>query len=228
MDITFGEMKRTIIHLLGDDEDPLTGNESDYGDYGSALGGVTYNAELLKDSVHAALTALANRLWKQSVISYRQEGEDVVTLPPDLIDVDAVIDRETGIALPKIQLYTGGSIAADTNSNAWMLYPHGRISFVNDLGSEGVSMYYSATWTRPDLDDDFLEPPNIAAAAISFYAASYCLLRSATTNAQISQYDTKIDAGKPTDNPAQNMSDHFLRRYELELNRIPMMQKGTV
>jgi hypothetical protein len=112
--------------------------------------------------------------------------------------------------------------------NAWSLFPHGKISFINDLGESGAKVYYSSVWNKPEAPDEVIESPESSTIAICLYAASYCLLNKSAGSADIRQYNTKVDSGAPTDIPQKTMSDFFYRRYELELQRLPSMEKGNI
>jgi hypothetical protein len=94
------------------------------------------------------------------------------------------------------------------------------------LGDDGATVYYSAYWAKPEDDEEALETPDIATAALTMFAASYCLLNSASQASSIRQFGTKVDSGKPTDNPLEQSSTYFMKRFEIELQRIPPSLKG--
>jgi len=221
MDTTLYKAKSMVMRLLSDDED----TESDYG---APLSGGTYNADLLVDAIHAALNAITKRIGKPSIFTVEADytpGD----IPEDLISIEGVYDNLKGLFLPKIAMHAdrGVMISSETD-NAWTDYPSGSITFVNDLPEEGATIYYSAGWDKPVDDDDFLEPPAYTLYAIVLYAASWCLLQQASGSADVRQFTTKVDAGKPTDIPAKDMSDFFLKRYEIELQNLPSQERGTV
>ena len=81
---------------------------------------------------------------------------------------------------------------------------------------------------EPEEDDDAIEAPSIAAICIVLYAASYVLLGDTNSSASIRQFNTKVDSGLHGDIPAKVVSDFLLKRFENELQRIPMMEKGRV
>jgi len=221
MNTTFSLAKLMVLRLLNDEEDPDS-------DYGAPLTGATYTAELLRDAIHAALNAITKRIGKPSVFTVEADytpGD----IPEDLISIEGVYDNLKGLFLPKISLRAdkGVMISSETD-NAWTDYPSGSITFVNDLPEEGATIYYSAGWDKPVDDDDFLEPPAYTLYAIILYAASWCLLQEASGSANVRQFTTKVDAGSPTDIPAKDMSDFFLKRYEVELQNLPAQERGTI
>jgi hypothetical protein len=60
------------------------------------------------------------------------------------------------------------------------------------------------------------------------YASAFLLGASSVSSAAIRQFNTRVDSGQPGDIPQMKMSDYLMRRYEEELKRIPMMEKGRV
>lgn len=158
-------------------------------------------------------------------------------LPSDLIDVESVWSYYYGGFMPKARLVYGNSLE-NVWGNSWFLYPKGYITFVMDLvESEKMTVFYSAYWTHiteadetTELSGEYveLEPPTIANEAIALYAASYCLLNAANQTSNWRQYATKVDSGQPENNPAKQMSQYMLQRYQYELDKLPKMDKGDV
>jgi hypothetical protein len=220
MDTTFGEAKSELLRLLKDTQTE-----------GTPVEGNTISAALLQDGIHAALDAIVSRLWKQAVFTVDEDTEEAVadsrsySLPVACIEIENVYDSHIGEFIPRIEMAIGDALIA-SSGNGWYTYPSGRITFTAALTDE-VSIYYSSLWDKPASDDDVLDPPGMSLTAILFFAASYCLLPGATSSANIRQYNTKVDSGKPVDNTVQDMSSYFMKRFEIELQRIPQMQKGS-
>jgi hypothetical protein len=217
MDTTFGELKRKVLRLLADEAQEVGSGEG-------PLGGATYGADLLQDAVHAALDAITSKVWKLSVVDIEGAVSEAA-LPSDVINVDAVYDYELGLFIPRMQTQIGTPLV-NTTGNAWLLYPANEITFVNTLGSDGATIYYGSSWGKPVQDDDVLEPPSTALVCLILFAASYCLVPDAVSSASIRQFNTKVDSGQPTDIPARVISDFLLGRFERELQRLPMMERG--
>jgi hypothetical protein len=214
------EYKTRIIDLINDEViiDSGTGD----------LAGSTISASILLSSIHAALDAVSSRLWKSAtydVVPPTVGSDTEYELPGDYIDVEAVLDNDLGIFIPEMEFRVSKNMLSPTG-NGWYLYPQGYITFVTALADVGAKIFYAASWAKPLDDDEDLEIPMVASNAIIFFATSYCLLRGATGSANVRQYNTKVDAGAPTDNPVKDMSDYYMRRFEIELQRIPMKQKG--
>jgi len=217
MNTTFAELKLKIIRCLSDEAETV--------EY-QPLGGATYSADLLKDSVHAALDAICSRLWKPETFEVDPEV-DTWPLPDDLLDVESVYEKGLGLFIPRISMRVGSSLSSSIG-NGWLMYPHGVITFVNDVSSSGCTVHYSARWAKPEDDGDALDPPASTLTCLILFAASYCLLSDATSSASIDRFKTKVDSGQPTDNPAKEMSNFMLHRFEVEMQRLPMMEKGRV
>lgn len=214
-----GALKRKIIRILGDI--PTGG-----GSGGEPIAGGQYDADLLMDSIHAALDAITVRVWKSATDTIDANAEDH-DFPDDLIDIEGVFDLGSGVFIPESGMYALGTMNNPEAQNAWVRFPDRVITFSEALGDDGGVLYYSAFWTKPEDDDDTIEAPDIASTALVMYAASYVLMQQASLSANVRQFNTKVDSGAPTDIPAEDMSVFFLKRFEIELGRIPAMRKGT-
>lgn len=221
MTTSFSDVKLKVLRLLGDivavvvDDDP-----SDP----TPVGGGIYGADILKDAVHAALKRISSRVWKTNIYEIVVAGTSF-SLPSDLIDIEGVFENETGIFIPRIGFQAGQVLSVSSSANAWINYPNG-ITFVNELAADGAKVYYLAHWLLPEEDEDALECPEITITAVTLFAASYCLLKSAVEQGDIAQYKTKVDSGQPTDLPAKDLSNFLLIRFENELNSLPMQTRN--
>lgn len=218
MSITFSDLKARIVRVLGDIVIPGTSG-------GDPTQGTTYDQYLLKDSVHAALDAITIRRFKSAIMIIAGDYGQA-EIPENLIEVEAVLDLTNNIFLEQVPLTVGKGMSPGGRLG-WYIYPTGTLMFTDDLGDSGAELYYSAYWEKPEDDEDLIEPPDITATALVMYAASYCLLNSATQASSIRQFATKIDSGKPTDNPLEQSSTYFMKRFEIELQRIPPSPKGV-
>jgi len=216
---TYAELKRDILRLLGEDEE--SGSDP--------VAGEGVSAALLQDAVHAALEAITTRVWKRSKTTILTTTDPAVedtyqfTLPTDLLDIEAVYYHSVGQFIPQLDMKVGNQFASGAGQ-AWILYPEGQITFTNEPDAS-LDIYYSALFTLPTDDDDVLDCPRAALTAVAYFAASYCRIPDASSAASIRQYNTKVDSGQPTDNPVAEYSDWLLKRYEAELQRLPMMKK---
>lgn len=213
MNLKFSELKLKILRLLADevlDDVPI--------------GGAGYSADILKDGVYAALDAITSRIWKTGTFDIAGSLTEKV-LPDGVIDIQAVFDNELNIFLPKMQFQIGQGLSS-TTGNAWHLYPTGKLVFVNELGATGAKAFFTSKWSKPVSDSDLIDPPEHITTCLLLYTAAYCLLGDTASSASIRQFNTKVDSGAPSDIPAKTVSDFLMRRFEAELQRIPMMEKS--
>ena len=216
MSTKFSELKAMIVRSLDDTLDET----------GDALGGGEYAFGVLRDSVRAALNAITSRYWKRAVLEVEPSVESAA-IPGELIDIDGVYDATKGIFLPKISFLIGNTLTA-SEGNGWFLYPTGYISFINTIGASGARVYYQSHWTVPESDGELLDIPDLALSCLIYYAGSYLLGSSAVSSASIRQFNTRVDSGQPGDIPQMKMSSFLMAKYEEELKRIPLMEKGRV
>lgn len=218
----FGELKKKVVRLTGDTvvvDDGPSGHQ--------IVRGKQLDADILKDACHAALHAITGRQWKSGLFEIAEEGEEFV-LPDNLIEVDAVIDNEIGVYIPKVTFELGASSgASSSDGNAWLDTPSGSIVFTSSLSASGAKIYYLADWEQPVYDEDVLECPEFCLTVLTLYAASYCYLRKASQQTDLAQFKTRVDSGTPEDIPAAAQSAFFLKRFENEMTRLPMKQKGS-
>jgi hypothetical protein len=216
---TFLEMKTRILRLLNDEVIPPA-------DYGIPAGGTTYTAELLADAIRAALDAISSRVWKTGSFDISESLAVFDEVPSDCLEILSVFDNSLGKYIPRQQMMPGKMATDYQYGNSWLDVPYGSVSFGVALTKDkGARVYYQAAWLLPEDDSDTLEPPEYCQNAIAFYACSYCLLQQAAGISTIRQYNTKVDSGAPTDNPTNEMANYFLRRFDIELQRLPLKTK---
>ena len=215
MAIKLGELKSIVIRLLSDEVDP---------DIVTSVTGKTTSAALLRDSIHAGLKAILPWAWKPQTFVI-PATTTVLELPTDLYRVEGVYDDALASYLNELVMSAGYAQASDSG-NAWLEYPDGYLTFLTEL-EDGGTLYYSARWAEPTLDDEEIQAPAICTPGIAFYAASYCLLPKALSTGTLGQYKMKVDSGVPTDNPIMDMSNAFMKRFELEMSRIAGKSRGV-
>jgi hypothetical protein len=222
MATSFSDVKLKVLRLLGD---TIATVEDDDPSNPSPVGGTIYDSAILQDAVHAALKRISSRIWKTAIYEIEEAGTNF-SLPLDLLDIEGVFENETGMFIPRCNFQTGQVMSTSfLNANAWINYPNG-ITFVNELGTDGAKIYYLAHWELPEDDEEALECPEMTVTAVTLFAASYCLLKSAVEQGDIAQYKTRVDSGQPTDIPAKELSNFLLARFENELNSLPMQTRN--
>ena len=211
-----GELKSIVIRLLADEVDPSIT---------TTVTGKTTSADVLKDSIQAGLKAILPWAWKSKIVVIAPSTTTVLELPSDVYRIEGVYDEGNVSYLNELVMSAGLAQASDSG-NAWLEYPDGYLTFLSGLEDGGV-LYYSAQWADPVLDEEFIEAPAICIPGIAFYAASYCLLPKALSTGTLGQYKMKVDSGVPTDNPILDMSNAFMKRFELEMSRIAGKSRGV-
>lgn len=211
---TYAELKRHTLLLLDDDVKA-----------GPPLGGTDYSTTVLDFAVAAAYRAILPKVWKPSADDILA-GATSHTLPSDVYEVQGILDISNGDFLPSFILSANSGYGAGTTGNRWILYPKGTVTFSNEIGSEGGTLYYAAQWALPTDDTDDIEPPDYAVTALVLYMASHLLLGSAASAGSLAQYKARVDSGTPEDNPLKDLSNLFLKRFDIEMSKLPMMEKG--
>lgn len=213
---TFGELKQIIIRMLGDEESAGA----------SPIEGTAYSAELLQDAIHGALDAILPWVWKRST-STLAASTSVFTLPADFYRVEAIWDSTSELYLSPT-LMAPGQAGPFTGENGWYEYPEGSLTLYTALDTDGGKLYYAAKWTKPTSDATALETPAYATTGIALWACSYCQLPKATLASDLGQYKRRMDSGDPTDNPLIDMSTYFLKRFDIEMTRMPLRARGVL
>ena len=211
---TYAEIKRHALLLLADDIVE-----------GPPLIGTDFPQAIIDFAVESAFDAILPKVWKPATDAI-VAGVTLHTLPDDMYEVEGVLDVLSGEFLPSLILSAQADYGTGTTGNSWILYPDNKITFTNSLGTGGGTLFYAARWETPTDDVDVLEPPPYANIAIVLYMASHMLLSAASSAGSLAQYKAKVDSGDPEDNPLQRLSEMFLRRFDVEMNRLPMSAKG--
>jgi len=218
---TLSEIKLRTLDLLGEAQR----TEDDEGNPVLIVEGTSTSSDYLTEGVAAALRRITARVWKRSVYTISEEGS-VFVLPTDLINVEAVYSSLQKGFIPRMALRSSGALNVQAG-NTWLEYPQGSITLINPIeANQSITIYYAALWDSPSLDEDVLESPSYTDTALALYATSYCFLKKASSSAEIRQFAQRIDSGQPTDIPAKEMSTFFMKRFELELNSLPMTERA--
>jgi hypothetical protein len=214
MAISFGALKAVVIRLTADEINT---------EITDVVTGKVTSAELLKDAISSGLRAILPWAWKTKVYSIVNDTT-ALELPSDVYRVEGVYDSNNNSYLNETIMSAGYPRASEAG-NIWLEYPEGYLTF-GDALDNGGDLYYAAYWAEPTLDDEIIEAPAMIIPGLAFYAASYCLLPRALSAGNLGQYKMKVDSGVPTDNPIMDMSNAFMKRFELEMSRIPGRTRG--
>lgn len=209
---TLAQLKNKILRLLDDPD------------------GEAYDSELMADAVAAAHKAILP--WQPKLATQTFIGDGTTTayaLPTDFYQVDGVCD-ETGLVIPPASLaprqMRGANMAGTTND--WLEYPSGYLSFSHAINrGDAYTLYYQAQWAVPTSDSDALEVPEYLITAICLYASAYCMFPAAAGASEYGQYKSRIDSGRPTDNPVADRALFLLKLFEQTMSSYPSHIKGS-
>lgn len=202
MAYTWAEARVELGRLLSDDTD------------------VTFPVELRLDGCNAALRAFAAHTALPSSAVLAGDGvTKAFSLPANLLagsllylwDGAAFWQMENEVPLP-------ADIGPVNDDKKWWIWPPDTIN-LNEKPSGDVDLYYYAHWPEVAGDADEITVPVWAREALLFYAAAYCLSKTATAAANIRQYNTKTDSGNPEHNPMSDRQKEFLKLYDQVIGR---------
>jgi len=207
---TYEELQLRVYQLLGDELQQGT------------------SEELYLDAIQAAHDAILPWIPKTATDTV-DKGSGVYTLPTDCYTVEAVVVDSTGEILPNALLSPGTYRGANiSGTNDWIEYPYGSLSFSKERG-ETYTLFYLATWTKPDESTqptDPIEPPDHAVIGMALYAAAYAMLPQSVGSSEIRQFNQRIDSGNPEHNPLQKSATFFLSLFRDEMNRHPKYHRA--
>lgn len=201
---TFGQLQERVLRLLDE-----------------VAGTTTYPDELVLDAIQAAFDEILPWIPKKAIASLSTSGA-TQSLPVDFYAAEAVLD-DNGDTLPRVRLLEGEYFGSSMETNGWLLFPSGSITF-SETPSAAYTLYYLAHWTKPDTstnDDDELEIPDYAVVPVSFYAAAYCVIPDAVSITEVTQWKTRVDSGNPEHNPRQQSIMFLMKLFKDSLQRVP-------
>lgn len=168
--------------------------------------------------VHFASTHTAKLL----TASFDGDGAtDDFAMPTDLLDLYAVYSEDHGMFLEPKDFLPG--IAWDTEAGypssdrpiGYIEWPMGTIHlfFPPETGTDTVKVWYFGLWLEITADDTDVEVPVWAHEPLLDYAAAIGILTELSDASVLNEYKTRVDSGKPTDNPFIQASDAWMKRY---------------
>lgn len=193
-----------------------------------------YSDELIADGLNESLQAILPWVANGATSEYVGDGETFAfELPGDLYEVQALHSSVSHAFIPRIGLFPGSIWLAGEGTSldeqSFMEYPAGFLSVSTPPNaSDTLTLYYTAYWQEPEDADDALAPPAFCYAPMCYYAAAYCLTTKGQSAANIRQYNTKVDSGNPEHNPVMELAKHYLKRFDMEMDRHPRTQKGAI
>ena len=192
--------------------------------------GVTITDALVYDSLFTAQVDILTRIENTKTTTLTADESTVTfALPSDCYKVNGLLNTDDDIFIPMGQIKVGGYFGEYPNTNNFILYPEGSLTFA-DAPADNHTLYYTAYFDMPDDedDDDFvLEVPDRALPALYYYTAAYCLVPSAIDSASLRQFGTKIDSGTPVHNPLKDMVEFLIKLGDLELSKNYLESGGS-
>ena len=146
--------------------------------------------------------------------------EDFV-MSTDLLDLYAIFSEDEHMFLEPKDFLPG--IAWDTESGqassdrpiGYIEWPMGTIHlfYPPETGVDSVKVWYFGLWTAIADNASIVEAPVWAHEPLLNYATAIGILAELSDAAVLNEYKTRVDSGKPTDNPFIQASDAWMKRY---------------
>ena len=174
------------------------------------------NAELLQ-YFNWGLDDFTTYIPKSRSITYPSS----VTQPflPNDFYVPNVIEFPDGVFIEEIKLtpgtklYSGGldEISATSYPVAW--FRDDEYIYLLNVPSGDWRLHYYAYYLNVETVDSLISLPRWAYQALVYFVASSAMSRKSVNAAQLDQWDTSLDSGKPTDNPLAQEAKRLMDSY---------------
>lgn len=112
----------------------------------------------------------------------------------------------------------------DTNRQyGYILWPASKLTVFRapDEDTGNLKLYYWGLYADVVGDTSILEPPIWSHEALMFYTIALSLVPDLQDTAAIKQWMTRVDAGRPVDNPLLQAFREFMSQYETSLSLWP-------
>jgi len=176
-----------------------------------------YADDLLSDALDAALRATQAYSGELVDEVYTAESADQATfeLPGNVLRVLRVggIDNASGVqwytrAQPQEAIYVGSSERYyDVVGQSLTVSP------VLEEGDQ-LRLVMERAWSWPTDAEEEMELPLWVVEALPFYAVYYLLCTYVSRLSVESAWKTRLDSGRPVDNPAKEGADWYLNQFE--------------
>ena len=149
-------------------------------------------------------------------------------LPADFLKAYAVFweDKEMflepGDFVPGIQW--DWEAADETNRPyGFILWPSEKLTVFHapDTGTDNLTLYYWGMFSDVAAPTDTLEPPVWSHEALMFYTIALSLIPDLQDTAAIRQWNTRVESGRPLDNPLLQSYDKLIQSYHEALSLWP-------
>lgn len=189
-----------------------------------------YSDDLVYEATCNAIDAILPWIPRAAIATIIADGIlDHFALPDDCYSVEAVQDVSSGtfverdiIAPGKIRNRTG---VGNKPLFSWLEYPQGELLLSEVLDADSkIRVYYTAYFSRPSskTDLDFvLNVPRFAIPGMVYFTCAHCLIAGSAASAEVRQWSTKTDSGKPVDNVLENTAKFYRQLFLEEMSRVP-------
>jgi hypothetical protein len=106
------------------------------------------------------------------------------------------------------------STEADEDSYPVGFWIEDDVLYLGRTAEVDFTLHYLAYWPIPSGDASSITVPRWARQALVFYISAMALLRKSVGFAKIRQWNTRMDSGRPTDEPLMPEVEFFLRQYK--------------
>jgi len=170
---------------------------------------------------------------KLQVADIEADGsEQNFELPDDYLDLYAVYSEDEEMFLEPRDFIPGvawdNEASDDSNRPVGFLeWPYGSLYLFRApaASTTALRVWYYGHWTEAVIseDDDTAEPedvevPSWAHEALLCYAAALTYISLLSDASVLNEYKTRVDSGRPTDNPFIDAHDTLMKRYEYLLS----------
>lgn len=200
-----------------------------------------YGAALLLDLVNDALIHFASvHTGLASDFTLTGDGSTYVfDLPSSLVDTEHAgvyavqwTEQEWLREVPYWHGMRFPSSDRDTSSSpkGYTLWPYGKISFGRVPGSgDSIILHCVVHYPTVTVDGSYILVPFWAREAIKCYVCAEALGPGSVKAAQLRQYQSRREAGRPEDNPLLKRADRFALRYYqiLSEHRVPQYKQDV-
>ena len=141
-------------------------------------------------------------------------------LPDDFYRVNLVEWRRTDYyrkfleAVPRRPGWEFPSTEVDDDSYPVGYWIEDETLYLGRTAEVDFTLHYLAYWPTPSGDASQISVPRWARQALVFYISAMALFRKSVGFAKIRQWNTRMDSGKPTDEPLLPEVEFLLRQYK--------------
>ncbi|MCK5307595.1 MAG: hypothetical protein KAJ73_03200 [Zetaproteobacteria bacterium] len=149
-------------------------------------------------------------------------------LPADFLKAYAVFWEDESMFLEPADFVPGiqwdwDAVDATNRPYGFILWPSDKLTVFHApaIGTGNLRLYYWGTYSDVVSLTDILEPPVWSHEALMFYTIALSLMPDMQDTATINQWNTRVDSGRPVDNPLLQSYDKIMHSYHEALSLWP-------